>query len=205
MNQVKYTKLNIGCGYLKLEDYWNVDLDVNCRPDQVIDLEQTPWPYQSNFFHTINANNVLEHLGQTARIFTEVIKEMYRVSCDGAEWFINIPHHRCDLYYDDYTHVRFLTAKTFKMFDQVANKQAILRNSSDSKFGLMHNVDLEVISEDYELVEYWKNKIQEGEITSKQLNIELNTRSNVAEALRLVLKVHKPGRNQGWSNTGLPQ
>ena len=39
---------------------------------------------------------------------------MYRVSKNGAEWFINVPHHRCDLFWDDYTHVKPFTRKSLR-------------------------------------------------------------------------------------------
>jgi hypothetical protein len=36
--------------------------------------------------------------------------------------------------------------------------------------------------------------VKEGMLGTRQLNIDLNTKSNVAESLRLQIKVHKPGR-----------
>jgi predicted SAM-dependent methyltransferase len=187
-------KLNMGCGFNKLDDHWNVDVESKCNPNQVLDFEITPWPYEDNFFERITADNILEHLGQSPKIFTNIIKEMYRVSQDGAEWFISIPHHRCDLYWDDYTHVRGLTAKTFKMFDQSVNFDSIRKKLSDSTFGIYHNIDLEVKDVTYNLVGYWKQQLDEGMIGSKELDIKLNTLSNVCESVNIFITVHKPGR-----------
>lgn len=194
----EHTKLNMGCGFKKLLDHWNVDIESKCNPDQVLDFEQTPWPYEDNFFDRINADNILEHLGQDPRVFTKIIKEMYRVSKDGAEWFVNVPHHRCDLYWDDYTHVRILTPKTFKMFDQKVNFESISRKLSDSTFGLYHGVDLEVYDVTYEIVNYWRQQQQEGMLAPKQLDINLNTMANVAESVNIFMRVHKPGRFEDW-------
>jgi predicted SAM-dependent methyltransferase len=119
------TKLNLGCGFRKLDDHWNVDIESICNPDQVLDMDQTPWPYEDNFFTRITADNILEHVGQNPRTFTNIMKEMYRISQDKAEWYIAIPQHRSDLFWDDYTHVRPLTVKTFKMFDQKYNFNCI--------------------------------------------------------------------------------
>lgn len=194
------TKLNMGCGFKKLDDHWNVDIESKCNPDQVLDLEVTPWPYEDNFFDKINADNVLEHLGQNPKIFTNIIKEMYRVSKDGAEWYIEVPHHRSDLFWDDYTHVRPLSAKTFMMFDQKYNFESIARKNSDSTFGLYHNVDLEVYDTNYQLVEYWIQQSNEGMIAPVQLNTNLNTLANVCQAVEIFIKVHKPGRFEEWFN-----
>lgn len=190
----EHTKLNMGCGFKKLVDHWNVDIEPKCNPDEVIDFEVTPWPYEDNFFDKIRADNILEHLGQNPKVFTNVIKEMYRVSKHGAEWFINVPHHRSDLFWDDYTHVRVLTPKTFKMFDQSINMQSIEKKLSDSTFGLYHNVDLEVYDINYVMVGYWLDQQNAGLIGHKQLDINLNTMANVVESVNIFIRVHKPGR-----------
>lgn len=191
--------LNMGCGFKKLDGYWNVDVSEKCNPDQVWDLEDTPWPWEDNFFNKINADNILEHLGQNPKVFTAIMKEMYRVSAPGAEWFINVPHHRCDLFYDDYTHVRFLTPKTFKMFDQVVNVESIKRKLSDSTFGLYHDIDIEVLDTTYNIINYWRNQQEDGMLAPKQLDINLNTLSNVAESINIFIRVHKPGRMKNYN------
>lgn len=190
----EHSNLNMGCGFKKLEDYWNVDVEPKCNPDQVWDFELTPWPWEDNFFDKIHADNILEHLGQSPKAFTAIIKEMYRVSKPGAEWFVNVPHHRCDLFFDDYTHVRILTPKTFRMFDQMVNMESIKKKLSDSTFGLYHDIDLEVTDVTYEIIHYWRNLQEEGMLAPKQLDINLNTLSNVAESVNIFIKVHKPGR-----------
>jgi predicted SAM-dependent methyltransferase len=196
----EHTKLNMGCGFKKLNDHWNVDIERRCNPDQILNFEITPWPYEDDFFDKITADNILEHLGQDPKVFTNIIKEMYRISKDGAEWFINVPHHRCDLFWDDYTHVRPLSAKTFKMFDQKVNFESISRNLSDSTFGLYNNVDLEVYDSTLNFVNYWIQQQDEGMIGPKQLMINLNTMSNVVESVNIFIKVHKPGRYEDWFN-----
>lgn len=188
------TKLNMGCGFKKLSDHWNVDVESKCNPDEVLDFETTPWPYEDNFFDKITADNILEHLGQSPKVFTNVIKEMYRVSKDGAIWAICIPHHRCDLFWDDYTHVRVLTPKTFMMFDQKFNYNTIERKLSESTFGIYHGVDLEIIDVNYNIIPMWKQQVADGMLGSRELDIKLNTLANVVESINIFIKVHKPGR-----------
>ncbi len=194
----EHTKLNMGCGFRKLDDHWNVDVEAGCNPDEVLDLETFPWPYEDNFFDKITADNILEHLGQNPKVFTNLIKEMYRVSKHGAEWFINVPHHRCDNFWDDYTHVRVLTPKTFKMWDQQVNVESIQKKLSDSTYGLYHDVDLEVTDISYNIVHYWRFQQDDGMLGPRQLEINLNTMANVAESVNIFIKVHKPARYADW-------
>jgi hypothetical protein len=194
----EHTKLNMGCGFRKLNDHWNVDISSVCNPDEVLDFETTPWPYEDDFFTKITADNVLEHLGQDPKVFTNIIKEMYRVSKDGAEWYVSVPHHRCDNQWDDYTHVRTLTPRTFRMFDQKYNFESISQKLGESTAGLNHGVDLEIIDTQYNLVRYWREQLEHGMVGSEQLNIKLNTLANVAESVNIFFKVHKPGRFIEW-------
>lgn len=197
----EHKKLNLGCGFKKLLDHWNVDIEKKCNPDQLVNLEEFPWPFEDNYFEHINADNILEHLGQNPNVFTNVIKEMYRVSADQATWFINFPHHRCDLFFDDYTHVRPLTVKTFAMFNQKINFESIAKKLSDSTFGLYNDVDLEITDSQYNLSWFFREQLENGMIGSRELEIKLNTISNVCESVDVNIKIHKPGRYSTWFKT----
>jgi hypothetical protein len=197
----EHKKLNLGCGHKKKLDHWNVDKEKSCNPDQIIDLETLPWPFSDNFFEHIHADNILEHLGQSPKIFSSIIQEMYRVSADKATWFIKFPHHRSDLFFDDFQHIRPLTVKTFTMFDQKSNFECIAKKVSDSTYGLYYDVDLEVTKYDLNLTWLFKDKLDQGMIGSQELTIQLNTVCNVCESVDVFIKVHKPGRYSKWYNT----
>lgn len=190
----EHNQLNMGCGFNKLLDYHNVDAWKDCNPDQVLDFEQTPWPYEDNFFIKINADSILEHLGQTPQKFLEIIKEMYRVSAPDCIWNIIAPHHRCDNFYNDFTHVRVITENTFRMFDQKFNENTRKRKLSHSLHGIQNAIDLELVSANYDITSVFQTMLNEGMLGPKQLNIDLNTKSNVAESIKLQIKVHKPCR-----------
>jgi len=197
----EHKKINLGCGFKKMLDYWNVDIEKKCNPDQQLDLETFPWPYTDSYFTNICADNILEHLGQDPKVFAKVIQEMYRISEDQCEWDIIYPHHRSDLFYDDFTHVRPLTAKTFLMFDQKSNFESVAKKVSDSTFGFYYGVDIEIVEVKYNLTGLFQEQVNNGMIGSRQLDYNLNTVNNVCETVILKAKVHKPGRYINWFNS----
>lgn len=184
-------RLNMGCGFNKHEGYVNADRSSICKPDVQVDFEVYPWPFKDNEFNAIVAKDILEHLRGD---FTDVIKEMYRVSKNGAIWEIQVPHHRSDLAIDDPTHVRLLTAKTFRLFDRVECKRLIDQKFSESYFAFECGVDIGVVEAQYKFTDHWLNKLRNKEITEEQLYEALNFSNNVAESTILLIQVHKPVR-----------
>ncbi|HEV7393411.1 MAG TPA: methyltransferase domain-containing protein, partial [Burkholderiales bacterium] len=94
-------KLNLGCGYNKLEGYINVDSQPACAPDKVVDLEHFPWPFPDNSVDKIMMTHVLEHLGADKQTFFGIIKELYRVCKPAATVHIIVPHPRHDTFIGD--------------------------------------------------------------------------------------------------------
>jgi len=187
-------KLNLGCGNHKLPGFINIDISPKCKPDVVQDLMSFPWAFEDNSVEHIVAKDVLEHVGSTPKDFIDVLKEMYRVSKNGAVWEVQFPHHRCDIAYDDPTHVRILTQKTFKMFDRKNCEKNLESNFSDSPLSLEYDIDIEVCDVKHIWVSYWEEKLISGEINSAKLYENLNTLNNVAESVILLIQVHKPVR-----------
>ncbi|HLO64329.1 MAG TPA: hypothetical protein VK165_15330, partial [Azonexus sp.] len=97
-------KLNLGCGRRKREGFVNVDSQAGCQPDLVLDLEKTPWPWPDDSVDEIDLIHVLEHLGQAPEVYLGVMKELWRVCCDGARIRIMVPHPRSDDFLNDPTH-----------------------------------------------------------------------------------------------------
>lgn len=201
MIEPEHKKLNLGCGHTKLLDYWNVDIDTKCSPDQVIDLNDCPWDLPSDFFETINLDNVLGYLGESNKVFTDIIKELYRVSKDQANWNITFPHHRSDSIYDDYSYVRVLTGRTFKLFDQKYNFETIAKKRGENVYGFIHQVDLENVDILYNISKPFIELAESGMLGNRQLDIKLNTLSNVCDTINVSIKVHKPGRYVNWYKT----
>jgi hypothetical protein len=119
--------LNIGCGPDYREEVdgfeWdNIDIG-KCEKDYYCDISKVPWRYwsgdmdfsaESSHYDRIDAIQVLEHIPKD--VFAEVIREMYRVSKNGAEWNIASPHGFSDNFITDPTHQTPFSTRTFDYF-----------------------------------------------------------------------------------------
>ena len=189
-------RLNLGCGGQALEGFVNIDVSDISKADLKHDLMNFPWPFEDSSVEHIVAKDILEHVGTTPADFINVLKEMYRVSANGAAWEVQFPHHRCDIAVDDPTHVRLLTQTTFKLFDQSRAMQLMELNQAESPLALEHDIDIEVCDVKHDWNNYWSEKVRKKEMTEEELYFNLNTLNNVAQSVILLVQVHKPGRSK---------
>lgn len=192
----KKLKLNLGSGFQKIDGFVNVDIYEDSKPDVLHDLMQFPWPFDDGSVDHIVAKDILEHVGTTSQDFINVLKEMYRVSADGAAWEVQFPHHRSDNIVNDPTHVRSLTQQTFRMFDQKTNMEWIKTEQADSPLGIINDIDIEVCDVKFGWNELWSEKVRQKEITEEQLYFNLHHMNNVAHSVFLLIQVHKPERSK---------
>jgi hypothetical protein len=108
-------KLNLGCGTDYMEGWVNVDSG-NCKCDVAHDIEQLPWPFESSSVSHIKMKHILEHISKDN--FIPVLREIYRVCCDGAQIGIVSPHAGSNNFWTDPTHKLPLTVRTFDFFDR---------------------------------------------------------------------------------------
>jgi predicted SAM-dependent methyltransferase len=179
--------LNLGCGSRKIDGFVNVDKSSVCEPDMVVDLETFPWPFEDNSVEAIVLNHCLEHLGQTASTFIDIMKEMYRVCRPGAEILINVPHPRHDHFISDPTHVRAITPALLQTFSKAQNRRWIELGYANTTLGLYHDIDFEIKSSTVILADDWKKKHEEGKISLDELNFALSSYWNVASEFRVLL------------------
>lgn len=64
--------LHLGCGHDQPADVWNVDAVADVNPDQVVDIDDYPWPWPNNSFREVRAYHVLEHVGDIERSLREI-------------------------------------------------------------------------------------------------------------------------------------
>ena len=195
--ELKVQKLNDGFRNttLKIDGFVNADISPNVKPDQVVDFNQFPWPFKDNEFDHIVAKDILEHLGDTTADFIKVIKEMYRISHNGAIWEVQSPHWRCDIAIDDPDHKRLITMGMFNLF----NKRSLLEKlqsegGSHSAHAFEHDIDIEICDMQFEYTKPWEDRIRKKEVSQDELSYALNHFNNVALSSKFLIQVHKPGR-----------
>lgn len=191
-------KLNLGCGFNKIEGFVNVDCEPLCKPDVLHDLEKAPWPFEDNSFDFILANHCLEHLGETRAAWFSIIGEIYRILKPGGEMHVSVPHPRHDNFLHDPTHVRVVTPVGLAMFDQIRNIRDFESGGQETKLGLFSGVDLEVTRVGHDLMDPWKTAFEKGELSEGELDIILATQNNICHQVQILIKAHKPQRGADW-------
>lgn len=109
-------KLNIGCGRKKKDGFLGVDILELPGVDIVHDLNVFPYPFSDSEIDEIFMDQCLEHMTDPVA----VIKEIYRISKNGAKITIGVPYFRSFYSIIDPTHRNFFSAYYFDYFDPTA-------------------------------------------------------------------------------------
>lgn len=105
-------KLHIGCGKSYKKDFVNLDVSKEVKADVYHDLNSYPYPFKSNTFDYIYADNVLEILDDIIR----PLEELSRISKKDAIIEIIVPLAPTTHAFRDPTHKQFYTYRTFEYF-----------------------------------------------------------------------------------------
>lgn len=186
----EFKKLNLGCGFLKFKDALNVDHSPICKPDKIVDLNKPNWDLETDGFDHIIAKDILEHLDDPYN----TIKEMYRISRHGAIWEIQIPHHRCDIAYDNPTHKCRITPGTFRLFNMKDTLDKLSNGIHCDGLGLEDGIDIEVCEIKFDYIDTWLKKFQETNASLEEIDYAVNHLSNVVANVMILVQVHKPAR-----------
>lgn len=109
-------KLNLGCGrHDKQEEYCNVDIAERKNPDEVVNLNETPWPWDDRSVKEIRARHVVEHLDSVVSFMDEA----WRVLTPSGRLRITVPHYRHEIAYSDPTHRWFFSPRSMKHFTAI--------------------------------------------------------------------------------------
>jgi len=110
--------LDIGCGRSKYapadpgDTVVGMDCSRQAGVDVVHNLEDFPWPFSDDEFELVVAHHILEHLSD----LVATMEEIWRVAKPGASVRITVPYFSFPGAFQDPTHKRFFTWKTFDYF-----------------------------------------------------------------------------------------
>jgi SAM-dependent methyltransferase len=103
--------LDVGCGTRKAEPgAIGIDVHPQSVADILWDLDEFPWPLDSNTFDRVHMSHIIEHVRDVMRTMAEI----HRVARGGADVFIVTPHFSSHNSYTDPTHVRHLAARSLQ-------------------------------------------------------------------------------------------
>ncbi len=168
-------KLNLGCGFDKRDGFVNADSFAECQPDVLFNIEETPWPLESNAFDYVLMKHVLEHVGADFAVFSKVMQELYRVTAPDGIIEIHVPHFRHETWWSDPTHVRAFTLLTFKMMSRKQNDEWIEKRANYTMLAHVMNVDFEVVEALQVYDPAWWKRVADGELTQDQLRANGDT------------------------------
>jgi SAM-dependent methyltransferase len=162
-------KIDLACGQNKVEGYFGIDKVSGDKVDAVVDLEQFPWPIESNSVEDIVCNHYAEHTTDLIKFMDEV----YRILKPGGKMKIISPYYTSIRCWQDPTHKRAISEATFLYF----NKQWRDTNKLDH-YGIVSDFDY---TYGYDLSMEWATKHEDAR------NFAIAHYSNVVNDIHVVL------------------
>lgn len=105
----KKSVLHLGCGKQKIPGSVGVDNNPRVKPDVVHNLNKFPYPFSSNRFDEIIAENIIEHLDNVIK----AMEEIHRLAKPNAKIIISMGHFTSVDSFTDPTHKHFFTSRSF--------------------------------------------------------------------------------------------
>lgn len=102
-----------------------LDIDPDCKPDVLWDLNNIPLPFEANAFDEIHACDILEHVGQQGdwRFFFAQFTDFWRVLKPGGYLVGACPMWDSPWMFGDPGHTRLISKHSFIFLDQESYNQ----------------------------------------------------------------------------------
>jgi hypothetical protein len=189
----KGLKLNLGSGVMRIPGFVNVDYSSECSPDIVMNLEETPWSFDTASVSHIVMSHVLEHLGQTPASFLSIMKELYRICQNDAVIEITVPHPAHDDFISDPTHVRAITPQLLALFDKEENLRWRAMGAANSPLALQCGVNFKILKFEQQIPPPLLEELKAFEQKDPLLcNMFLQFGRNIISQTYVQLRVIKP-------------
>lgn len=182
--------INIGSGYKRYPNVVNIDQDINCSPDILVNLDDVNLhlPLEDNSVDRVIAYHILEHIGTG---YFKLLQEIYRVSKHGTIIDIHVPHPNHEIYLNDPTHKRPITVDGLRLFSKSHNKHEIETGGASSTLGIMYDVDFEIVSYNF-IHDPFYDEIK-NELSTPQLERLFREALNTTLEIHIKLMVIKNG------------
>ena len=150
-------ELIIGCGQRlhkdietngnkKFDNPVTLDINPDCKPDVLWDLEKLPLPFKDNEFDEIHAYEVLEHTGQQGdhKFFFDQFTEFWRILKPGGLLCATTPKWDSTGAWGDPSHKRIINDMTLVFLSQYEyRKQVGMTPMTDFRY--MYKADFDII------------------------------------------------------------
>ncbi len=104
--------LDVGCGIKKFPGSIGIDRNTDTAADIIWDLDQFPWPVESNSFNEARLIHVIEHVGDVIA----TMEEVHRILKPGGQIILETPHYTDFSSWCDPTHRWHLNSFSFRYF-----------------------------------------------------------------------------------------
>lgn len=115
------SKIYLGAGADRREGFYHVDVVSQPGIDLVWNVMNFPWPFEDSSAESILAIDLIEHLPTHLTTYestyVKFFEECYRVLKLNGELFIQTPSYRAEFMWDDFTHVKPFSVRSFDFLD----------------------------------------------------------------------------------------
>ena len=180
IDDVDLVRVDLACGKRKKEGFIGIDKVATEQTDKVHDLLQFPWPFADKEVYEFNCEHFVEHIPMTLsggeNGLIRFMEEAYRCLMPGGTIRIVAPYYSSIEAWQDPTHVRAISERTFVYFDQKAMQSADLDHYSiRTNFEAVSRIyrlhpECEAFSEERRnyMIKYYMNVVQEFEIVLRK-------------------------------------
>lgn len=130
----KYLKIDLACGQNKQPGYWGVDIWEGPGVDQVVNLEQYPWPWVDNSVSDLFCSHYIEHVSD----LIPFMEECYRILVPDGKLVVLAPYYTSMRCWQDPTHKQAISEASFLYYNagwRQANRLTHYPIKSDFDFG----------------------------------------------------------------------